>query len=334
MNVLKKKLEGQNIYIILKTLDNGCGDSADFSGLNDACDGVDAELTSYAQMPAYPPGWLKEFVTNRDDCLLSLQKSPESNVGESEFNVGESESYIGECDSNIGESESNVGESEFITNRDNCLLSLQKSPISIDYDDIVGDGGDQCVSVNDPVANLVFSPSHGYLFSPHPADFFPSPHKRPLPFPASQSLDIDNFGDSSDDGGIDASDDDNDDCVYGGDHASNFVPPDDQELSSSPDYRSNYDDEDSCDDNDGNYDGCDIGDLSECSIEVRHLNSFPERGVYPHQASRIRNEFFPGKTSVTMDDVNSEIDKNPKFAHFFKDLVDHKKKQEKKFPET
>ena len=31
-----------------------------------------------------------------------------------------------------------------------------------------------------------------------------------------------------------------------------------------------------------------------------------------------------------MDDVNSEIDKNPKFAKFFKDLVDHKKKQEKK----
>lgn len=66
--------------------------------------------------------------------------------------------------------------------------------------------------------------------------------------------------------------------------------------------------------------------VAECSVKISKFNSFPSRGVYPEQAKQLRNEFFPGKNSINTEDIENKLNSNQKFAKFFSDLENHKKK--------
>ena len=59
-------------------------------------------------------------------------------------------------------------------------------------------------------------------------------------------------------------------------------------------------------------------------LDSRHF-SFPSYGLYPAQAERVREVFFPGRKCVNKENVNEKKASDPEFAKFFDQLLSHKK---------
>ena len=74
---------------------------------------------------------------------------------------------------------------------------------------------------------------------------------------------------------------------------------------------------------------------SRCTVNIIKFDSFPESGgVYPHQAAKLKNDFFPGRNDINSEDIKKKRDESQEFAAFFNDLVEHKKRQGNKGTRT
>ena len=74
---------------------------------------------------------------------------------------------------------------------------------------------------------------------------------------------------------------------------------------------------------------------SRCTVNIIKFDSFPESGgVYPHQAAKLKNDFFPGRNDINSEDIKKKRDESQEFAAFLNDLVEHKKRQGNKGTRT